>query len=113
LRIRARYIPCRDVPQRHLDRAHSTALSRVPTELLDPPEKFVQLQRILTYNPALQKQRIRGAGSVPNLAQPVHALIRIDSDYRAGLGPGFTIVATRRSVIFNLDGLELVLTPFG
>src|ERR1700719_427850 len=28
-----------------------------------------------------------------------------------GLGPGFTRVATRRSVIFSLDGLELVLTP--
>src|SRR6266513_405267 len=30
-----------------------------------------------------------------------------------GLGPGFTIVATRRSVIFSLDGRELVLTPIG
>src|ERR1700730_5163743 len=30
-----------------------------------------------------------------------------------GLGPGFTRVATRRSVIFSLDGLELVLTPLG
>src|SRR5208337_1883741 len=27
-----------------------------------------------------------------------------------GLGPGFTTVATRRSVIFRLDGLELVFT---
>src|SRR2546427_594911 len=30
-----------------------------------------------------------------------------------GLGPGFTIVAMRRSVIFSLDGRELVLTPIG
>src|SRR6266513_1087471 len=30
-----------------------------------------------------------------------------------GLGPGFTVVATRRSVIFSLDGRELVLTPIG
>src|SRR5260370_24774683 len=30
-----------------------------------------------------------------------------------GLGPGCTGVATRRSVIFSLDGLELVLTPLG
>src|ERR1700682_584113 len=30
-----------------------------------------------------------------------------------GLGPGFTRVATRRSVIFSLDGLELVLTLLG
>src|SRR5436853_2968576 len=30
-----------------------------------------------------------------------------------GLGPGFTIVATRRSVIFSVDGRELVLTPIG
>ena len=29
-----------------------------------------------------------------------------------GLGPGFTTVTTRRSVIFSVDGLELVLTPF-
>jgi hypothetical protein len=29
-----------------------------------------------------------------------------------GLGPGFTTVATRRSVIFNVDGPELVFTPF-
>ena len=30
-----------------------------------------------------------------------------------GLGPGFTTVATRRSVIFSVEGLELVFTPFG
>src|SRR5258708_1513415 len=30
-----------------------------------------------------------------------------------GLGPGFTIVATRRSVIFSADGLEFVFTAFG
>src|SRR6266513_1057310 len=30
-----------------------------------------------------------------------------------GLGPGFTTVATRRSVIFSLDGPELVLTALG
>src|SRR5438477_1646940 len=30
-----------------------------------------------------------------------------------GLGPGFTIVATRISVIFRVEGLELVLTPLG
>ena len=27
-----------------------------------------------------------------------------------GLGPGLTTVATRRSVIFNVEGLEFVLT---
>ena len=27
-----------------------------------------------------------------------------------GLGPGFRTVATRRSVILSVDGLELVLT---
>src|SRR5216110_2272256 len=30
-----------------------------------------------------------------------------------GLGPGFTIVATRRSVIFSLEGREFVLTFLG
>src|SRR4029079_10805972 len=30
-----------------------------------------------------------------------------------GLGPGLTIVATRKSVIRNAEGLELVLTPLG
>src|SRR3954464_9785685 len=30
-----------------------------------------------------------------------------------GLGPGLTRVATRRSVIFNVDGLEFVFTLFG
>jgi len=30
-----------------------------------------------------------------------------------GLGPGFTIVATRKSAIFSAEGLEFVLTPFG
>src|SRR5450755_1176207 len=30
-----------------------------------------------------------------------------------GLGPGLTIVATRKSVIRSAEGLELVLTPLG
>src|SRR5579864_5837131 len=30
-----------------------------------------------------------------------------------GLGPGFTTVATRRSVIFRSEGREFVLTPLG
>jgi hypothetical protein len=30
-----------------------------------------------------------------------------------GLGPGFTTVATRRSVTFSVEGLEFVLTAFG
>src|SRR5882672_2275959 len=30
-----------------------------------------------------------------------------------GLGPGFTTVATRRSVILSVEGLELVLTALG
>jgi hypothetical protein len=30
-----------------------------------------------------------------------------------GLGPGFAIVAARKSVIFSVDGLEFALLPFG
>ena len=79
-------------------------------ELLDLFEYVGDAERILADHAALQEQRVGGAGAVADLAESVDALVGIEPDDGAGAGPGLRTVAMRRSVIFSVDGLELVLT---
>ena len=73
-----------DVPQRHLDRAHAAGLAGGSAELLDLAENPVDLERILARDAALEHQRVGRTGAVAHLAQPVHALVGVDADNRAG-----------------------------
>ena len=82
-------------------------------ELLDLAEKSVELQRVLADNAALQKQSVRRAGAVPDFPQAIHSLVGIETNDGQGLGPGFTTVATRMSVIFSVEGAEFVFTVLG
>src|SRR5207248_3748606 len=88
-RINRRVIDlARDVPKRHFDCAHSTALARVPTKLFDLAEKAVELQRIFANDAALEKQCISSARAIANFAKSVHALIGINTNDRAGTWAG-------------------------
>ena len=71
-----------EVPEGHFNRANSAALPGMSPELFDLAEKFVELQRILADNTALQKKRIRGAGAVAHLAEAVNTLVGINANDR-------------------------------
>src|SRR5947208_12110607 len=67
-----------DVPQRHFDGADATALPGVPSKLFDLAENPVEFQWVFTENAALQEQCVGRACSVPDFAEAVNTLIRID-----------------------------------
>src|SRR5437899_658572 len=69
-----------DIPERHFDGADSAALARVSAKLLHLAENLVELEGILAQYPALEKQRIRRAGTVADFAQSVDSLIGIDAN---------------------------------
>ena len=71
------------VPQRHLDAAHTAALAAVIAELLDAAEELVDVARVLVEDAALERQRKALAGPVAHLAVAFDALIRSDLDERA------------------------------
>ena len=74
------------VPQRHLDAAHASALPSVEAELFDLAENLVHVAGVLAEQAALQHQRVGLAGAVAHLAQPVDALVGVDAEHRAGHG---------------------------
>jgi hypothetical protein len=48
----------RQIPQRHFQGAHASALARRTAELLDLAEDFINVARVLAQNAALQFERI-------------------------------------------------------
>jgi len=72
------------IPQSHLNRAHSAGLARVAAKLLDLPKYFVDVAGIFAQDPALQLERIIFVRPVANFAESVKTLIRIDADDRVG-----------------------------
>ena len=73
-----------EVPERDFDRRDAAALPAVPAELLDAAEQPVDVAGVLAEQPALQHQRIGGAGAVAHLAEPDDALVGVDLEQRRG-----------------------------
>ena len=73
-----------EVPERDLDRRDAAALPAVAAELLDAAEQPVDVARVLAEQPALQHQRVGGAGAVAHLAKPDDALVGVDLEQRRG-----------------------------
>ena len=73
-----------EIPQRDLDRRDAAALPAVAAELLDAAKQPVDVARVLAKQPALQHQRIGGAGAVAHLAKPDDALVGVDLEQRRG-----------------------------
>ena len=77
-----------NVPERLFDGHHAARLPPVKAELLDLLEEVRDVERVLIQQPALQKQRVGGAGAVTDFAQPIDALVGVDADDGAGARPG-------------------------
>ena len=73
-----------EVPERDLDRGHAATLPAMPAELLDAAEQAVDVAGVLAEQPALEHQRVGGAGAVPHLAEPHDALVGVDLEQRRG-----------------------------
>ena len=73
-----------EIPQRDLDRRDAAALPAVAAELLDAAEQAVDVAGVLAEQPALQHQRVGGAGAVAHLAEPDDALVGVDLEQRRG-----------------------------
>jgi hypothetical protein len=56
----------------------------MPAELLDAAEQAVDVAGVLAEQPALEHQRVGGAGAVPHLAEPHDALVGVDLEQRRG-----------------------------
>ena len=71
-----------EVPERDLDRRDAAALPAVAAELLDAAEQPVDVAGVFAEQPALQHQRIGGAGAVADLAEADDALVGVDLEQR-------------------------------
>ena len=74
--------------KRHFYGANAARLARRSAELLDLAEDSIHLQRVLVENPALQHQRVGGAGAIPDLAESVHSLVGVNANDGARAGSG-------------------------
>jgi hypothetical protein len=52
----------------------------VAAELLDLLKQVVDPERVLAHQAALQKESVGGAGAVPNLAESINILVRVETD---------------------------------
>ena len=76
----------RNVPQRHLDCAHTACLAGDTAELLDLLKQKIDIQWVLSHNAALQHHRVLIARSIAHFTQTVDALVGVDANDRAGAG---------------------------
>src|SRR6266508_2764751 len=70
------------VHERHLNRAHTSALPGMVTELFYLAKDFVHVTWILAKQPALQHKRKGLARAIPYFSVSAQALIRINADKR-------------------------------
>jgi hypothetical protein len=77
----------RQVPQRHLHRAHSARLPGDAAELLNFLKEKVDLQRVLAHQPVLEQHGVLIPGAIAHFTQSINPLVGIDADDGAGAGP--------------------------
>ncbi len=84
-----------------------------PPNCLILRKSLSSLERVFSHNAALQEKRIGGAGTITHFAQTVDALVGINANDRTGTRSRLYDGRHRISVIFKVDGLELVFTALG